>query len=199
MGRPIDDAEARRCFGCHTTASTTAAGFAASRAIPGVTCEACHGPGRAHVNAMERGGRSRAGRRHDPQSAAPRRERFGGPLRRVPRDVLGRPTGWRARHRGAPLAAVPPAEQPLLERRSAAGLRRVPRSALAARSRSRVLRFAVPGVPPVRHRRPPPRPTPRSCPVATNDCVTCHMPKYDVPEMHYAFTDHLIRIPAAAR
>ena len=55
MGRPIDDAEARRCFGCHTTASTTAAGFAASRAIPGVTCEACHGPGRAHVNAMERG------------------------------------------------------------------------------------------------------------------------------------------------
>jgi formate-dependent nitrite reductase cytochrome c552 subunit len=35
--------------------------------------------------------------------------------------------------------------------------------------------------------------------VATTKCVTCHMPKYDVPEMHYSFTDHLIRIPAAAR
>jgi len=24
------------------------------------------------------------------------------------------------------------------------------------------------------------------------------MPKYDVPEMHYAFTDHLIRTPRSA-
>jgi hypothetical protein len=24
--------------------------------------------------------------------------------------------------------------------------------------------------------------------------VSCHMPKVDVPEMHYAFTDHWIRI-----
>jgi hypothetical protein len=33
-----------------------------------------------------------------------------------------------------------------------------------------------------------------TCPVATKNCVTCHMPKVEVPEMHYAFTDHKIRI-----
>ena len=112
----IDEAEARRCFGCHTTASTTAAGFAASRAIPGVTCEACHGPGRAHVSAMERGAdRARAaGTILNPRT--PRREPIQWTLRRVSRHVLGRPIGWRARHRGAPVATVPAAEQPLLER-----------------------------------------------------------------------------------
>jgi hypothetical protein len=36
----------------------------------------------------------------------------------------------------------------------------------------------------------------RVCKVATRDCVTCHMPKYDVPDMHFKFTDHLIRIVA---
>src|SRR5262249_9394020 len=34
----------------------------------------------------------------------------------------------------------------------------------------------------------------RACTVATTGCTTCHMPKYEVPELHHAFTDHLIRI-----
>jgi hypothetical protein len=33
-----------------------------------------------------------------------------------------------------------------------------------------------------------------ACPVATKNCVTCHMPKLEVPEMHHEFTDHKIRI-----
>jgi hypothetical protein len=32
------------------------------------------------------------------------------------------------------------------------------------------------------------------CPVSEKDCVICHMPKYDIPGMHYKFTDHWIRI-----
>ena len=147
MGRPIAEAEARRCFGCHTTASTTTAGFAASRSIPGVTCEACHGPGRAHVSTMERGGDGNSCGRDDLQSANARRRRFGRSLRGLSRHVLGRAARRRARHRGASLTAVPAAEQPLLDRRSPVGVRVVPRSARTPRSRSQLLRFAVPGVP----------------------------------------------------
>jgi hypothetical protein len=48
------------------------------------------------------------------------------------------------------------------------------------------------------HRRPDapvgPQRHARACPVARADCVTCHMPRYDVPEMHVSFTDHLIQI-----
>jgi hypothetical protein len=36
-----------------------------------------------------------------------------------------------------------------------------------------------------------------ACPVSTKNCVTCHMPKVYVPEMHYNFTDHRIRIARA--
>jgi hypothetical protein len=32
------------------------------------------------------------------------------------------------------------------------------------------------------------------CPKATRDCVTCHMPKVNLPSMHGDFTDHNIRI-----
>jgi hypothetical protein len=33
-----------------------------------------------------------------------------------------------------------------------------------------------------------------TCPVSAKNCVTCHMPKYELPEMHSKFTDHRIRI-----
>ena len=53
MGRPIPDAEARRCFACHNTASTAAGVFDTKAMIAGITCEACHGPGRKHVEALQ--------------------------------------------------------------------------------------------------------------------------------------------------
>jgi hypothetical protein len=36
-----------------------------------------------------------------------------------------------------------------------------------------------------------------ACPVGTEKCATCHMPKYEVTDMHYKFTDHMIRIVKA--
>ena len=54
-GRLIPDSELRRCFGCHTTASSTRNGFNATTPFPGVTCEACHGPGAKHVAAINSG------------------------------------------------------------------------------------------------------------------------------------------------
>jgi hypothetical protein len=37
-------------------------------------------------------------------------------------------------------------------------------------------------------------PAGKPCPVAKERCVTCHMPKVDLPGAHYKFTDHRIRI-----
>jgi Cytochrome c554 and c-prime len=55
MGRWLDADEARRCFGCHTTASSIAGHFDTSHLTPGVQCESCHGPGANHVAAMKSG------------------------------------------------------------------------------------------------------------------------------------------------
>lgn len=33
-----------------------------------------------------------------------------------------------------------------------------------------------------------------SCPTGRSGCVSCHMPKHEIPEMHATFTDHRIGI-----
>ncbi|HSE98353.1 MAG TPA: hypothetical protein VLD57_08830, partial [Blastocatellia bacterium] len=33
-----------------------------------------------------------------------------------------------------------------------------------------------------------------ACPVSRQQCVSCHMPKVEVPDFHFKFTDHWIRI-----
>lgn len=49
--------DARKCFGCHTTQTSARPGRAIDEEtmIPNVSCERCHGPGRAHVQAARRG------------------------------------------------------------------------------------------------------------------------------------------------
>jgi len=34
----------------------------------------------------------------------------------------------------------------------------------------------------------------KKCPVAIANCISCHMPKVDIPGLHYQFTDHEIRV-----
>src|SRR5579884_187943 len=36
-----------------------------------------------------------------------------------------------------------------------------------------------------------------ACPVSSNGCIKCHMPRYEFPGGHYAFTDHDIRVATA--
>ncbi len=55
MGRTVGHAEVYRCFACHTTESGTGTSFDESKLIPGVKCEACHGPGGAHIDLIKRG------------------------------------------------------------------------------------------------------------------------------------------------
>jgi hypothetical protein len=52
-GRRLAEFEARECYSCHATALTTTEPLSAAHYQPGVTCEACHGPGRAHIAAMD--------------------------------------------------------------------------------------------------------------------------------------------------
>jgi hypothetical protein len=195
MSRPVADAETRRCFACHTTASTTPAGAVDfSALIPGVTCEACHGPGRAHVTAMAQG-RVKEGR------AAIVNPRALNAVDAV--DFCGacHATFWDVK---------------LADERGIAALRSQPYRLQSSRcwsqgdARLTCVACHDPHQPLVResasydarclscHAAAGASPTTthpgRACKVATANCSTCHMPKYEVPGMHFKFTDHLIRV-----
>jgi hypothetical protein len=50
------DREGGQCVRCHVTGSPdTIAAEGAQPSLPGVQCEACHGPGRAHIDAAQSG------------------------------------------------------------------------------------------------------------------------------------------------
>jgi hypothetical protein len=199
MSRRISDAEIRRCFACHTTAATTDGRFDAAAAVPGITCEACHGPGRPHVDAV-------AARRMTEAKAA-----LLNPKRLDPADSVDfcgacHSTFWDVK---------------LADERGIAALRSQPYRLQSSRcwnggdARLTCVTCHNPHTPlvgdsgsydarclacHVGRGAEPNRDRPvRACRVADVRCSSCHMPKYDVPGMHHEFTDHLIRVVASRR
>ncbi len=186
--------ETRRCFACHTSASTTNSWFDPSRLIPGVTCEACHGPGASHVAMMKAGQRElglasilNPGRLNPVDQVD-----FCGACHRTFMDVgLSQTSGIRNLR-----------FQPY----------RLERSQCWKRGQSiTCLTCHDPHQPRVRDlswyddkclscHRPAAGAAPTSdhpvktCTVSANNCASCHMPKYEIPGMHFKFTDHFIRI-----
>lgn len=58
LGRSLDMRTLESCFRCHTTALVENDSLVQpGRSVLGIGCEACHGPGRAHVAAVKRGER----------------------------------------------------------------------------------------------------------------------------------------------
>jgi predicted CXXCH cytochrome family protein len=192
-GRPIPEAEARRCFGCHTTGSITAGRIDVEQLVPGVTCEACHGPGAVHVAAVEQDRVAEI-----PHSIA--RPSRSDPFASV--DFCGacHATWWDVTLAGERGIATLRSQPFRLQSSRCWGEgdsrltctachdphRPLERDALAYDARCLGCHVSRAGDADA-HRA-------RSCRVAARECVSCHMPKYEVPEMHSRFTDHLIRV-----
>ncbi|HEY6253059.1 MAG TPA: multiheme c-type cytochrome [Candidatus Angelobacter sp.] len=195
LGRLLPAPEVRLCFGCHTTASTTNGRFDAASLFPGVTCEACHGPGARHVHAMQRK-QMKLGlqtilnpARLNPVDAVD----FCGACHRTGWDVMLANTTGVANVRFQPY--------------------RLEKSRCWGKGDGRLTCMAChdPHVPLVRdsvsyddqclscHITMPQEEVSadhpgKACPVGTSKCVTCHMAKYEIPGSHAKFTDHWIRV-----
>jgi hypothetical protein len=196
-GRKIAPFEARKCLSCHSTALTTTEPISAAQFHPGIGCEACHGPGRAHVAAMK------ANTSTDLQIVSPARLKpvqavdFCGACHGAPRDVVlagtvGRNTvrfpayrlvksrcwGANGDARLTCFACHDPHKP--LEHDAAAydvACLRCHANGAAGSESGRAHEAA--------------------CPVAKSRCTSCHMPNVNVEEMHYVFHDHDIRIVKA--
>jgi hypothetical protein len=197
QGRKMAEFEARKCFSCHSTTLTTAEPLSAAQFHPGVTCEACHGPGRNHI-ATVKAANSQELRIVNPAKMTPMKAvDFCGACHGTPRDVelagtAGKITvrfpayrleksrcwGVAGDARLTCFACHNP-HQPLEHESAAydAACLRCHGSGGAASEQAAAKQPA--------------------CPVAKSRCTSCHMPKFDVGGMHYEFTDHNIRIVKA--
>jgi hypothetical protein len=201
LGIRLEGREATQCFACHTTAWSTGFNLDRANAIPGIHCEACHGPGIDHVNAINAGQMDAARKAIlNPAHLTPTSSvDFCGACHRTTMDVILRPgTLGTSSIRFQPyrleesrcwtstkdarltcIACHNPHE-PLVRDASFYDQKCLschsPQEKASHESVSR--RSAAPA----------------SCPKATSNCISCHMPKYDVPEMHSKFTDHFIRV-----
>ena len=235
LGRHLENFEARTCFACHVTsmsfvqastpaastpaASTPAASTPAASTIdehslvPGVHCEACHGPGADHIAAVQ----THATQANVAQ-ARPWDRHILNPARMSPVqavDLCGacHSTPWDVRLMGAAGTQTVRFPAYRLEKSRCWGisgdaritctgchdphvpLAREPVSydhACLSCHLSSQQAHLVAQHPDAQH--PDAQHPGAACPVATSRCVTCHMPKLELPEMHYKFTDHMIRI-----
>lgn len=208
MYRPVDLSEIKRCFGCHSTGATVGDVFDEKSLVPGVTCEACHGGGAKHVAAAEAA--KLAG-----MSEAARGTIFN-PAQLMPVDSVDfcgacHGTFWDVKLSSAKGVDTVKAQPYRLESSKCWSkpdsrltcvachnphepLQKDPLSYDAA-CLSCHARNSKPTDQPLTARAAPPNSaTVHVCPVSDKNCVTCHMPKVFVPDMHYSFTDHRIRI-----
>jgi Cytochrome c554 and c-prime len=198
MGRLIDPDTLRRCFGCHTTASTTRAGFNPSRLVLGVDCEACHGPGAKHAELMD-----------EEKNAEGRQAIFNprnlGPVAQV--DFCGAcHRTWYEVHRTRILGVENVRFQPYrLEGSRCWGDGNQRLTCTACHDPHKPLNHDAGAYDQKclachassRSEKPSPDHPGRACPAAAKNCVTCHMPRVDLPSMHAPFVDHRIRIVRA--
>jgi hypothetical protein len=195
-GRRLSLDETRRCFGCHTTASTTKNRFDPQSMFLGVMCEACHGPGADHAAAAKSGmDELVTASILNPARLTPAESvDFCGACHRTWQDVVSDgPTRigtlnvrfapyrlensecWKKGNARIKCVTCHDPHQPLsLDPASYDSPCLQCHRAAGAKKNDDHSRTA--------------------CPVGIKLCVTCHMPKFKNSALHTTFTDHWIRI-----
>jgi len=213
MARPVTGAELIRCFACHATASTIGDKLDRGRIIPGITCEACHGPGLKHAIAQKAA--SAEGQvlendrlENDQKDNGQRTEAIFDPGKLNPADVVDfcgscHGTWWDVKL-APPVGIANVRAQPYrLEKSRCWGKngdaritcvachdphQKLVRDTAAYDKNCLSCHLAAASM-----KSAPDHPGP-ACKVSTKDCASCHMPKYELADFHYKFTDHDIRV-----
>jgi hypothetical protein len=195
LGRPLSDEEVKNCFGCHSTGAV-ADRLNLEKLVPGVRCEGCHGPGTAHVAAIQSG-------------------ETGGGLIFNPARLSGDELSQEfcaACHK-----AIVDFEE--LRGLKTNNVRFQPYRIFYSKCYSDDRRISCIAChnphEPVKHEpayydakcsachktaKANDNPTSaesasvKGCKTGTKDCVSCHMQKVDPPQAHFTFTDHYIRV-----
>jgi hypothetical protein len=198
LGREIPKNEETLCFGCHTTAANVSNHLDTTHLMPGISCEGCHGPGAAHVAAANSGLGGNPGMIMNPAHLDPSTSvDFCGSCHRTWWDISNLPyrgvnnarfpayrlegsACWGKGDARITCIACHDPHQPLVKDMAA-----YDGKCLSCHVKSTQQKLVAHGA--------SDHPG-KACPVATSNCASCHMPRYERPKMHTIFTDHRIRV-----
>jgi hypothetical protein len=198
MYRSVPMEEVRLCFGCHATAANVGGAFDQQHLIPGVSCEACHGPGASHVKFMD----NRA-----PNDSGAGKQAIFNPGNLLAADAVDfcgacHSSWWDVKLSGGKGVTTAKSAPYRLVTSKCWGTGDDRLTCTACHDPHRQLQTEASDYDPTCRnchvsgpREKPSKTHPgKACPQATSKCTSCHMPKVYVPEMHANFTDHRIRI-----
>ena len=201
LGRAIGGEEPQQCFGCHTTGAVHGLELKLDQLNPGIGCEACHGPGEKHLIAAKAANAATS-------KKAGALEIFN------PGDLSAHDLSQSfcgTCHTGFEQAMLQPGQSGINN------IRFQPYRMFNSRGHNtddsrlgcvschnphekleKDAAYYDPKCLACHVTKSTDEKTARrnadACPVSTKQCVTCHMPKVELPGMHASFTDHWIRI-----
>jgi Cytochrome c554 and c-prime len=194
LGRPMSKDETLHCFSCHTTGAVIGAKLHLDRAVPGISCESCHGPGGEHVAA------GRAGLPNKDKIFNPARlsgddlsQEFCGSCHRSAEEIFSKPGLDGLNNVRFQPYRIFKSKCYSDDKRISCTACHDPHESVqvdAAFYDTKCLachqgKMASSSLP---------RATAPGCRVGVKDCASCHMPRVDLPGAHFKFTDHRIRI-----
>jgi hypothetical protein len=190
MGRETSADEIVACFGCHASDAVDRGALTLASLRPGLDCEHCHEGAKAHQDAMIQGKTGVIPKKLGELSAEDM-SNFCGSCHRTWVTVLRMKTWGEVNVRFQPYRLANSKCFLGNDRRIACTGCHNPHTALvhddasydhnclACHAKQTAAEAGMPQKP---------------CPVATSKCVSCHMPKIELPGSHSLFTDHQIRV-----
>ncbi len=186
-GRPMFDREARQCFGCHSTASVARETLRLDSMIPGLQCFRCHSDSERHALALTSGDLKGAEVRKLTKMSTEQTSDFCGQCHRTWQQVSLSGTLGVNNVRFQPYRLTNSKCYDGADRRIGCVACHDPHQEVVHQvswydSKCTACHAAAA------------HPAAQVCKVSKKDCVTCHMPRIDLPGAHKKFTDHQIRI-----
>ena len=192
IGREIPTAEVQTCFNCHSTGSVSDGKFMPENIIEAVSCEACHGAGENHINSVIAGDQNLQIFNPAHLTAIEQTQDYCGACHIGFEQVLKMSKDVNTT-RFQPYRLFMSKSHDTNDPRLSCTACHSPHDKLeenpvnydtkcfachASTTKEKLTKehFAA------------------ACPVKTSNCVTCHMPQTEIPEIHGQYADHQIRI-----
>ncbi len=198
-GREMKAADIKDCFGCHATGVMTSDAQEKLEGLtPGVRCEACHGPGEKHVAAMDAGNFAEKKIASLKKMTTEETSNFCGACHRTWDQVMLLPgQGGIGNVRFQPYRITNSPCYDTEDVRISCTACHNPHEEIKREPAfydSKCTACHTANKTPMLKNAKNDQRVPRTCPVGTQLCVTCHMPKIELPGAYYKFTDHRIRV-----